>query len=107
MAAPRVKAEQGLKPEPGVKLEPGIKPEVDDMGGSPMAISEDDLYEDAGDLEFFDPDDETNNVFLTHVPPVLYDSWAHLDDDAEIRIGTVRQWAVKDPTKDNPGRMKV
>lgn len=106
MATPRVKSEPSLKPEPGVKLEPGIKGEHDDVGGSPMSISEDGLYEDAGDLEFYNPDDATNDIFLAHVPKYLYDSWAHLDDDAEIRIGTVRQWNAADPTKNEPNRTK-
>ncbi|KAI0161700.1 transcription initiation factor iif [Hypoxylon sp. FL1284] len=106
MATPRVKAEPGIKPEPGVKLEPGVKAENDDVGASPMSISEDGYYMDAGDLEFYNPSDATNDVFLTHVPKYLYDSWAHLDDDAEIRIGTVRQWNVPDPTKNEPGRLK-
>ncbi|KAI5868686.1 transcription initiation factor IIF, beta subunit-domain-containing protein [Durotheca rogersii] len=87
MAAPRVKAEPSIKPEPTIKAEP------DDAGVSPAAMSEDDIYEDAGDLEFYDPNDiHAGSVYLTHVPKYLYDAWSHLDDDAEIRIGTVRQW---------------
>ncbi|KAI1107000.1 transcription initiation factor iif [Jackrogersella minutella] len=87
MATPRV------KPEPGIKSDVGVKSEQDDVGPSPAAMSEDDIYEDAGDLEFYDPNDVNDGaVYLTHVPKYLYDSWAHLDDDAEIRIGTLRQW---------------
>ncbi|KAL7627411.1 hypothetical protein AAE478_001604 [Parahypoxylon ruwenzoriense] len=97
MAAARVKADPGIKPEPGIKSEP------DDVGASPAAMSEDDIYEDAGDLEFYDPNDvNAAAVYLTHVPKYLYDAWAHLDDDAEIRIGTVRQWNEPGPN----GQMK-
>ncbi|KAI0387518.1 transcription initiation factor IIF, beta subunit-domain-containing protein [Hypomontagnella monticulosa] len=92
MAAPRVKAEQAIKPEPG------IKPESDDIGRSPSAMSEDDIYEDAGDLEFYEPNDTSNSgVYLTHVPKYLYDAWANMDDDAEIQVGTLRQWSEKLP----------
>ncbi|KAI0020592.1 transcription initiation factor IIF, beta subunit-domain-containing protein [Xylariomycetidae sp. FL0641] len=82
-----------------VKPEPGIKPDPEAAAGSPMAMSDDDIYEDAGDLEFANLDPDTNpaagSVYLTHVPKYLYDAWAHLDDDAEIQIGTVRQWNEK------------
>lgn len=91
MAAPRVKAEQGVKPEPG------LKPEADNIGRSPSAMSEDDIYEDAGDLEFYEPNDSNNGVYLAHVPKYLYDAWANMDDDAEIKIGTFRQWSEKGP----------
>lgn len=65
MAAPRVKPEQGIKPEPS------IKSEADDVGPSPGAMSEDDIYEDAGDLEFYDPSDlQDGSVYLTHVPKI-------------------------------------
>ncbi|KAI1495861.1 transcription initiation factor IIF [Biscogniauxia marginata] len=79
-----------------VKAEPTVKPDPEAVGASPSAMSEDDIYEDAGDLEFQDLNPDTNptagSVYLTHVPKYLYDAWAHLDDDAEIRIGSVRQW---------------
>ncbi|CAJ2513832.1 Uu.00g019510.m01.CDS01 [Anthostomella pinea] len=97
-----VKPESGVKPEPGIKLEPA------DVGPSPAAMSEDDLYEDAGDLEFVDLDPNTNttaaSIYLTHVPKYLYDVWADLDDDAEIQIGTVRQWS--EPGKGKNGEPK-
>ncbi|KAI0478830.1 transcription initiation factor IIF, beta subunit-domain-containing protein [Xylariaceae sp. FL0804] len=86
-----------VKPDPGVKPEPNIKPDPEDVGPSPAPMSEDDIYEDAGDLEFADLNPQTNaadaSVYLTHIPKYLYDAWAHLDDDAEIKIGTVRQWS--------------
>ncbi|RYO75055.1 hypothetical protein DL762_010196 [Monosporascus cannonballus] len=79
-----------------VKPESGIKNDPDDVKPSPAALSDDDIYEDAGDLEFYTdnpaPDNYAGNVYLTHVPKYLYDAWVHLDDDAEIRIGTIRQW---------------
>ncbi|KAI0152227.1 transcription initiation factor iif [Hypoxylon sp. NC0597] len=102
MAAPRVKTEQGIKPEPG------IKSEHDDTGASPAAMSEDDIYEDAGDLEFFDPNDVNDgSIYLTHVPKYLYDAWAKLDDDAEIRIGTLRQWTEPGPNGEFKPRIAI
>lgn len=92
--AARVKNEQGLKPEPG------IKPELDGVGASPAgtAMSEDDVYEDAGDLEFYEANDTgADSIFLTHIPKYLYDAWESMDDDAEIRIGTLRRWYNKGP----------
>ena len=35
-----------------VKPEPGIKPDPEDAKPSPAALSDDDIYEDAGDLDF-------------------------------------------------------
>ncbi|KAH9908726.1 transcription initiation factor IIF, beta subunit-domain-containing protein [Xylariomycetidae sp. FL2044] len=79
-----------------LKSEPGIKPDPEVAGASPAAYSEDDIYEDAGDLEFYDSipnaDPHAGSVYLAHVPKYLFDAWAHLDDNDEIRIGTVRQW---------------
>ncbi len=81
-----------------VKPEPGVKPDPEDVKPSPAALSDDDIYEDAGDLEFYADNPDSNlrtaceNVYLTHVPKYVYDAWEHLDDDAEIQIGTIRQW---------------
>ncbi|KAG9237269.1 putative transcription initiation factor IIF subunit beta [Amylocarpus encephaloides] len=54
------------------------------------AFPEPDIYEDTGDLEF-NPDEKYQNLFLARVPKSLWDSWSKLPDDAEIRIGTIRQ----------------
>lgn len=70
-----------------------IKAEPD--GGASPAIDEEDLYEDAGDLEFYDrsePGDPYGTVYMAKVPRHLWEAWSKLDDDAEIRIGTIRQW---------------
>lgn len=79
---------------PKVKAEPTIKPDPEDASASPAGLSDDDIYEDAGDLEFYNIEENpmAGNVYLTHVPKYLYDAWAHLDDDADIQIGTIRQW---------------
>lgn len=63
-----------------------IKP--DPEGASP-AVFEDDIYEDAGDLEF-NKDADHQAVFLARIPKELWEAWSHLDDDAEIEIGTIR-----------------
>ncbi|KAI8288486.1 hypothetical protein COL154_011500 [Colletotrichum chrysophilum] len=81
-----------------IKQEPYIKPDPDAVSASPL--DEDDLYEDAGDLEFFDPNSEQGafgQAYLARVPKDLWDAWDSLPDDAEIEIGTMRQWDVVRP----------
>jgi transcription initiation factor TFIIF subunit beta len=78
----------------------GIKPDPDAKGASPKF--EEDVYEDAGDLEF-NPDPAAQNMYMAKVPKYLWEQWATLDDDAEIRIGTIRQYNVPGPD----GKSKV
>jgi transcription initiation factor TFIIF subunit beta len=69
-----------------------VKSELE--GASPMAV-DDDIYEDAGDLEFYDsafPNDPYGSMYLVRIPPYVWEAWEHLDDNAEINIGTIRQW---------------
>ncbi|KAI0151756.1 transcription initiation factor IIF, beta subunit-domain-containing protein [Xylariaceae sp. FL1272] len=79
-----------------IKPEPIIKPDPDAVGASPAVMSDDDMYEDAGDLEFVNFDPHTNpaaaDVYLTHVPKYLYDAWDSFDDDEMIQIGKIRKW---------------
>ncbi|KAI1269261.1 transcription initiation factor IIF, beta subunit-domain-containing protein [Xylariaceae sp. FL1019] len=79
-----------------IKPEPAIKPDPDAVGASPAVMSDDDMYEDAGDLEFVNFDPQTNpaaaDVYLTHVPKYLYDAWDSFDDDEMIQIGKIRKW---------------
>jgi transcription initiation factor TFIIF subunit beta len=82
--------------------EPFIKPEP---GVSPAPIDEEDLFEDAGDLEFYDknaPNNSLETLYLARVPKYMWDAWQKLTDklgdDDEIQIGTLRTWneAVED-----------
>jgi transcription initiation factor TFIIF subunit beta len=81
--------------------EPHIKPDPETQGASP-GISEDDLYEDAGDLEF-NTDPNFQRLYLARVPKFLWEAWEKLDDDAEIQIGTIRQITTPGPN----GEMRV
>ena len=72
-----------------------IKSETD--GASPMAVDED-IYEDAGDLDFFDPSSNAASMYLARVPPYVWAAWDKLDDDEEIPIGTIRSWVERDKT---------
>jgi len=98
---------------------PHIKPEdikAEDVD-MPMAAvetpgSDDDLYEDAGDLEFYDKN-ATNNTFeklwLARVPKYVWESWMKLTDrlgpDDEVQIGTLRTWNETNP--DGSDRVKL
>jgi transcription initiation factor TFIIF subunit beta len=85
-----------VKAEPTIKPDPAIKPDPENLDSVSVGVSDDDIYEDAGDLEFVDINPATNpaaaDMHLTHVPKYLHNAWANMDDDEEIRIGTVRKW---------------
>ncbi|KAI9172155.1 Transcription initiation factor IIF subunit beta [Paramyrothecium foliicola] len=73
-----------------------IKPEPSD---TPAGIDEEDLYEDAGDLDFYDKNALNNcfeTLYLARVPKTMWEAWAKLTeklgDDDEIQIGTLRTW---------------
>ena len=76
-------AELSIKPDPDA---PGA-------GASPAALSEDDIYEDAGDLEF-NTDTNFQSLYLSKVPKYVWEAWSKLDEDAEIQIGTIRNSTV-------------
>ena len=66
--------------------EPQVKSEPDSIGASPTA-HDDDVYEDAGDLDFSGSEP---GLYLTRIPKFLWDRWSKLDDNQEIHIGTLR-----------------
>ncbi|GJC91811.1 transcription initiation factor IIF [Colletotrichum higginsianum] len=81
-----------------IKPEPYIKPDPEAVTASPL--DDDDLYEDAGDLEFFDQYSDQGSfgqAYLARVPKDLWEAWDSLPDDAEIEVGTMRQWDVVRP----------
>ena len=83
-----------LKTEP--ESAPRIKVEQDGASPSPY-MEEDDIYEDAGDLDF---STAGNPLWLTRLPAALWNDWSNLADDEEIEIGTVRvEVPVSDPTR--------
>ncbi len=83
LAAPSIKVE-------GTELQNGpdlmIKHEPGSTGASPAGLEED-IYEDAGDLDFSRADQA---AYLTRLPKWLWDAWAKLDDDAEVQVGMIR-----------------
>lgn len=66
-----------------------FKPDPETVGASPGALSDDDIYEETGDLEF-NPDPAFQNIYLARIPKYLWQVWSELDDDTEIHLGTVR-----------------
>ncbi|KAK2784856.1 hypothetical protein FQN53_008189 [Emmonsiellopsis sp. PD_33] len=75
---------QRVKPESNSM--PIIKTEPDSNQGSGM-LSDEDIYEDTGDLDFANA---MQDVWLTRIPKMLWENWSRLEDDEEIQIGTVR-----------------
>ena len=76
-----------IKKEREEGAEPDIKPKLEPDVLSPGVQSEEDVYEDAGDLDFTN---SRHNVYLTRLPKFLWTSWSQMDDDAEIQLGTMR-----------------
>lgn len=72
---------------PQIKAEAGL--------GAPSPGVEDDAFDDAGDLDFNDPYDD--RMYLAKVPTYLWNAWMSLPDDAEINLGTIRQYTVPKP----------
>ncbi|KAJ5766196.1 uncharacterized protein N7511_003812 [Penicillium nucicola] len=75
---------------------PYIKPDPDSKDRVLADIDDEDLYEDAGDLDF---SQAGQNVWLSRLPRQLWEHWAHLDDDEEIEIGTMRVEGTPDDIK--------
>lgn len=84
-------------PNPGFKVEQNgaptfgegarIKVEPPSNAASPADHSDEDIYEDAGDLDF---SHAVQGLYLSRIPKYLWDSWSKLGDDEEIEIGTIR-----------------
>jgi transcription initiation factor TFIIF subunit beta len=64
-------------------------------------VDEEDLYEDAGDLEFYSkaPGTANETLYLARVPKYVWENWMkvteRMGDNDEIRIGTLRTWNEK------------
>ena len=77
----------------------------DEPRDSPAPIDDEDLYEDAGDLEFYDKNPPNNNLetlYLARIPRYMWEAWEkltnRLGDDEEVQIGTLRTWNEPDPS---------
>ena len=76
-----------------------IKPDPDASVASPAAFTDEDIYEDAGDLEF-NTDSKFQRLYLVRMPKYVWEQWSKLDDDAEIQLGTIRQITQTEPNGD-------
>lgn len=77
---------------PSIKVEstlngPAVKQESDSILGAANIPADEDIYEDAGDLDFTNADQQ---VYLTRLPKFLWETWSQLDDDQEVQVGTLR-----------------
>ncbi|KAI9765705.1 MAG: hypothetical protein M1835_007329 [Candelina submexicana] len=84
-AVPSIKVERENDIMSGI--EPHIKPDPDAPGPSPATAFEEDVYEDAGDLDF---SQAKQPIWLTRIPKFLWDNWSEIDNEQEIQLGTVR-----------------
>lgn len=73
-----------VKPDPDAMY---IKEDPDSKDRTLADLDDDDLYEDAGDLDF---SMAAQNVWMSRLPRQLWEHWSQLDDDEEIEIGTIR-----------------
>lgn len=64
-----------------------VKLEAQSQEEPTSVLSDEDLYEDAGDLDY---SGSTQALILTRIPKFLWESWTQLGDDDEIQIGTIR-----------------
>lgn len=64
-----------------------VKLEAQTQEEQTSVLSDEDLYEDAGDLDYTG---STQALILTRIPRFLWESWTQLGDDDEIQIGTIR-----------------
>ena len=67
--------------ESKIKIEPGSP------RASPGAQTDEDIYEDAGDIDF---SGAIQGIYLTRIPRFLWENWSKIDDDQEIQLGTMR-----------------
>ncbi|KAI9825968.1 MAG: hypothetical protein M1826_006859 [Phylliscum demangeonii] len=75
---------------PTIKVEQSdvlVKPEPGSLPTSPVGFSDEDIYEDAGDVDFSHVD---RDVYLMRLPDWVWANWANIDDDEQIQLGTVR-----------------
>jgi hypothetical protein len=83
--APSIKVESAQDAANGQDVR--IKPDPDHLGASPGPQLEDDIYEDAGDLDFAGAE---QGFYLTKLPNFLWDSLSKLDAKQGIQVGTIR-----------------
>lgn len=79
-----------------VNGEASLKIEQEPTGAPSSVQSDEDIYEDAGDLDF---SDTIQGLYLARIPKFLWENWSKLDNDEEIRLGTVRVEGGPDDVK--------
>ena len=72
--------------EPGVRPEPLSPPDIKQEMGY-VDDDDDDVYEDAGDLDMSMGD---RAVWLVKLPQFLGERWKDIDEDEEIALGVVK-----------------
>lgn len=74
-----------------------VKPEPGHAEEALRSVPDEDIYEDAGDLDFTSG---SRPLLLTRVPKFLWDSWNSMGEDEELQIGTLRiEGSTQMPTR--------
>ncbi len=81
MNAPTIKVERENSQDNG-----RIKTEDGSAGASPSALSDDDMYEDTGELDMSNPE----KLYLMRLPTWLYERWSTIDSEEPSNLGVVR-----------------
>ena len=87
-----------VKPEGEARLGASIKADPEFANDTITGLPDEDIYEDAGDIDFTDANQK---MYLMRLPKWLWKTWSELEDDAEIQLGTVRV----EGELDNPKRV--
>lgn len=75
-----------------------VKTEPEAEGSASPTPMDEDLYEDAGDLEMYGkaPGNPFETIYLARVPRYMWEAWIKLTeklgDDDEVQLGTLRTW---------------
>ena len=70
-----------------VQLDGWVKSEPDSLDQTLASAADEDIYEDAGDLDF---SGAAQPIYLTRLPKDLWERWNALGDDEEVTVGTIR-----------------
>jgi hypothetical protein len=87
VGVPSVKIENDLSAAAVDHTDTFIKPDPESLAATPSGYADDDIYEDAGDLDFSQCDPQ---LWLMRLPKYIWEKWANIAEDDEIKLGKIR-----------------